>query len=87
MTEEKKPSTTVLNVEKHPCGCKVTEYSDKRKEIAPCVPCGLFSTAQALRTASEALAAVATTIKDAAKQKQEPTVAVARTMPPGPHLS
>lgn len=78
MTEEQKPpekpARVIKNVDHKPCGCRITEYSDGVKMIAPCVPCGLNAAAEALHAAgqnfaaslsnaAQALAAVATTIK------------------------
>lgn len=71
------------------CGCSVTEYSDGRRLYAPCIPCGLFQAGaslieaggwwkrrKALQRAGAALAAVATTINNAAKQAEAVTKAV-----------
>lgn len=72
MSEEqpKKPSQIVVGREEKPCGCVVTEYSDKVKQLAPCVPCGLAAAAQsihqcaqALANAADAMLAVATTVR------------------------
>jgi hypothetical protein len=84
MTEETKkgdakPARIIKNVDAKPCGCRITEYSDGAKMIAPCVPCGLNAAAeslhhaaqafQGLAQAAQALAAVATTIR---AQQQAP---------------
>jgi hypothetical protein len=70
--EPKPPSQLVKSIDRKPCGCSITEYSDGRKLIAPCVPCGLNASAQSLRNAAEAMAqgadalsAVALTIRTA----------------------
>lgn len=78
MTEEQKapekPARIIKNVDNKPCGCRITEYSDGVKMIAPCIPCGLNAAAESLHAAAQqfaqgiaqaaqALAAVATTIK------------------------
>jgi len=64
MTEEVKPITKlVVNQEQQPCGCRIVEYADKRKEISPCQPCGLMDVARNLQGAAQALAAVATRIR------------------------
>ncbi len=69
MTDEKKEkSELVKHVDRKLCGCSITEYSDGRKEIAPCVPCGLFTVSQNLAGAAEALAATATTLRKAGEQ-------------------
>jgi uncharacterized protein YoaH (UPF0181 family) len=80
MTEEPKkadkPARIIKNVDAKPCGCRITEYSDGAKMIAPCVPCGLNAVAESLHAAAQqfamgmsqaaqALAAVATTIRAA----------------------
>ena len=78
MTEEqkqpepaKKPARIIKSTDRKPCGCVVTEYSDGAKQLGPCVPCGLFAAAQSmgqaasvLGNAADALAAVATTIRN-----------------------
>lgn len=72
MTEEQKPSTRIIkSTDRKPCGCVVTEYSDGAKQLGPCIPCGLFAAAQSIgqaaslfSNAADALAAVATTIRN-----------------------
>jgi hypothetical protein len=73
------------------CGCSITEHADGRKMYAPCIPCGLMQAGaelakageswwrrkQHLRMAGAALAAVATTINNAAKQAEAVSKAVA----------
>lgn len=65
----------IKSVNASPCGCRVTEYSDGAKLIAPCVPCGLNAAAESIHAAcqqfaanmsnaAQALAAVATTIRN-----------------------
>lgn len=64
MTEEAKPITRlVVNQEQQPCGCRIVEYADKRKEISPCLPCGLMDVARNLQGSAQALAAVATRVR------------------------
>lgn len=75
----KSPARIIKNVDAKPCGCRITEYSDGVKMIAPCVPCGLNAAAEAMHaaaqqfagamaTAAQALAATATTIRQAHNQ-------------------
>lgn len=73
-----------------PCGCSVIEHPGGRKLYAPCIPCGLMQAGAALveasnswwhrkkhlKMAGSALAAVATTINNAAKQAEAVTRAV-----------
>lgn len=47
MSEEPK-KRIIKNVDAKPCGCRITEYSDGAKMIAPCVPCGLNAAATSL---------------------------------------
>lgn len=69
--EKRDPNKRVVkNQEDRPCGCTVTEYSDGHKVYAPCVPCGLFAVADHLRTAGEALAAVAGRMQRIGNQNQ-----------------
>jgi len=53
----------VKNTGHKPCGCRMTEYADGTKEIAPCPPCGLFAAGEALGQASQALMAAASTLR------------------------
>lgn len=73
---QEEPKRLIKNIDAKPCGCRITEYSDNSKVIAPCVPCGLNAVAESIhiacqnfysgmRQASQALAAVATTIRSA----------------------
>lgn len=66
----KKPSDIVKKRENRPCGCVVVEYSDDRKEITPCIPCGLASAGQSMmqsahaqNQAAQALLAIATRLR------------------------
>jgi len=63
---EKKNKRIVKNQGGKPCGCRMTEYSDGSKEIAPCPPCGLFAAGEALGQASQALMAAASTLRASA---------------------
>lgn len=65
------PSPVIKSESVQPCGCRVTEFGDGTKQLAPCVPCGLFAVARAasnagaqLQQAADALAATATTMRN-----------------------
>ncbi len=74
-------SIPASDVERKPCGCTIRTFPNGRKTFAPCIPCGLLQAGhalmkagnwwgrkRALRMAGGALAAVATTINNAATQ-------------------
>lgn len=62
--QPKKPEPKLVkNQGTKPCGCSMTEFSDGTRQIAPCMPCGLFASGEAMIQAAQALMAVATTLK------------------------
>jgi hypothetical protein len=70
MSDEKKaPSEMVVSRKQKPCGCIMTEFADKRVEISPCVPCGLFAAGNNIAEAGNALCAVATRLKAENEQR------------------
>jgi hypothetical protein len=75
MSDEKKaPSEMVVDRKQKPCGCVMTEFADKRVEISPCVPCGLFAAGNNIAEAGNALCAVATRLK--AQQEQQTAISL-----------
>jgi hypothetical protein len=79
MTEKQQPSSVrlVTSNENRPCGCVMTEYSDKTRSLQPCPPCGLMASsrhfekaAQELGMASQALGAVAQALRGLQNEAQ-----------------
>ena len=50
-------------VTRKPCGCVTTTHASGKRVFAPCPPCGMFKVAEAMQTAAQAMAAVATTLQ------------------------
>lgn len=74
MTEEQnEPSQLVENVKQMPCGCIVTNYSDKRRSVSPCFPCGLAQIANTLTELGQVFGAMSTR----ARTEQQANIAAA----------
>jgi hypothetical protein len=77
-----KPTPKIVKSEgPRPCGCYVTEYADGTAQVSPCPPCGLMDAARNLGGAAQALAAVATRLRQ--ESGQAAVAAAARAVAQG----